>query len=91
MARIRQRVREVVGRRYDTSLEDMIGELNLVLRGWHRYHAAVASDRRRFLRLRHFVENRLRIFLRRKYNDATRGLRRVRGNRLAALGLYQFA
>lgn len=91
MTRIRQRVREVVGRRYDTSLEDMIGELNLVLRGWHRYHAAVASDRRRFLRLRHFVENRLRIFLRRKYNDATRGLRRVRGNRLAALGLYQFA
>jgi RNA-directed DNA polymerase len=66
MERIRQKVREVIGRRYTESLEDMIKELNLVLRGWHRYQATVRAERRRFLALRYFVENRLRIFLRRK-------------------------
>jgi len=91
MTRIRQRVRDVIGRRYSLSAEELIEELNPVLRGWHGYHAAVKLDRRRFLALRHFVENRLRIFLRRKYNDDTRGHRRVRGHRVAALGLYQFA
>ena len=91
MTRIRQKVRNVIGRRYNSSLEEIIEELNPVLRGWHGYHAAVEPIRRRFLALKHFVENRLRIFLRRKYNDATRGIRRIRGNRLAALGLYQFA
>jgi group II intron reverse transcriptase/maturase len=91
MGRIRQKVKDVIGRRYNSSLEEIIRELNPVLRGWHRYHAAVRPVRKRFLALRYFIWNRLRIFLRRKYNDPTQGVWRLRGNRLARLGLYQFA
>jgi RNA-directed DNA polymerase len=91
MQRIQQKVKTVIGRKYGTSLKDVIAELNPVLRGWHKYHAAVRPVRKRFLNLQYFVANRLRIFLKRKYNDATQGMRRVRGPRLAALGLYQLA
>lgn len=91
MGRIRQKVRDVIGRRYNSSLEEIIGDLNPVLRGWHRYHAAVRPIRKRFMALWYFVWNRMRIFLRRKYNDPTQGMWRLRGNRLARLGLYQVA
>lgn len=83
--------RSRIGGRYSLSLEEIVQELNPVLRGWHNYHAAIEPERRRFLKLQQFVENRLRIFLRRKYNDDTRGNRRLRGHRLATLGLFQFA
>ena len=69
----------------------MIAELNPVLRGWHNYHKAVDPTPRRFRSLDRFVWDRLRIFLRRKHNDDTRGHRRLRGGLLTSLGLYQFA
>jgi hypothetical protein len=79
-----------IGRRYNMSLEEMIEELNPVLRGWHNYHKAVDPNPRRILKLNGYVWDRLRIFLRRKYNDDTRSCRRLRGGLLASLGLYQF-
>jgi RNA-directed DNA polymerase len=91
MQRIRGRVADLIGRRYDADLEETIQELNPVLRGWHNYHAAVESEKLRFRKLKRYVENRLRIFLRRKYNDDAMGYRRLQGNLLAKLGLYQFA
>lgn len=91
MKRIREKVRTKVGRRYSRSLEEMIAELNPVLRGWHNYHKAVDPTPRRFRSLDRFVWDRLRIFLRRKHNDDTRGHRRLRGGLLTSLGLYQFA
>jgi RNA-directed DNA polymerase len=91
MQRIRQKVREVIGRHYNRSLEEVIAELNPVLRGWHRYHTVVVPNRLRFLKLGFFVWNRLRIFLKRKYNDGTQGVRRLCGPRLATLGLYRLA
>jgi group II intron reverse transcriptase/maturase len=91
MKRIREKVRTKIGRRYSKSLEEMIDELNPVLRGWHNYHKAVDPYPRRLLNLNRYVRDRLRIFLRRKYNDDTRSYRRLRGGLLASLGLYQFA
>lgn len=91
MTRIREKVRKKIGRRYSKSLEEMIEELNPVLRGWHNYHKAVDPCRPRILRLNGYVWDRLRIFLRRKYNDDTRSCRRLRGGLVASLGLYQFA
>ena len=91
MQRIRQKVRDVIGRQYLHSIEEIIQGLNPVLRGWHNYHRAVKPYKRRFLALQHFVHERLRIFLRRKYNDPRKGNVRLRGQRLATLGLYQFA
>ena len=91
LRRIREKVRTKIGRHYSKSLEEMIAELNPVLRGWHNYHKAVDPYPRRILNLNRYVWDRLRIFLRRKYNDDTRGCRRLRGGLLASLGLYQFA
>lgn len=90
MERIREKVRQTVGRRYDASLEEQIGDLNRVLRGWHGYHAAMRPEKKRLAKLRNYVENQLRIFMKRKYSDRTGGYARLRGHRLAALGLYQF-
>jgi len=91
LARIKQRIRQVVGRRYGTSLEHMIADLNPVLRGWHRYHTTIRPVRDRLRKLNLFVRERLRIFLKRKHGDQTRGYGRVSGNLLARLGLFQFA
>jgi group II intron reverse transcriptase/maturase len=87
--RIKQRVKEVIGRRYGTALEELIREMNPVLRGWNNYQTAVQPERKRSLKLNSFVRERFRIFLKRKYNDQSRGARRVHGNVLVRLGLFQ--
>jgi len=91
MQRIRQKVRDVIGRRYSKELVEMIKELNPKLRGWANYHIRSRGDRKRMRKLNGFIRERLRIFLKRKYSDETRGTRRLHGNLLARLGLYQFA
>ncbi len=91
MERIREKVRKLVGRRYSMSLEEMIEELNPVLRGWDNYHKAADAHRKRIVRLNGFVRDRLRIFWKRKHNAETRGLGRLSGKVLVRLGLYQFA
>jgi RNA-directed DNA polymerase len=90
MKRIKERIKKVIGRRYSLSLEEMIKELNPVLRGWDNYQRKAMSARKRVLRLNGFVRDRLRIFLKRKYSDQSRGTRRVHNNLLVRLGLYQF-
>jgi len=90
MERIRQRIRELIGRRYNSPLEEMIGDLNPVIRGWNNYHTASRPDAKRFRQLNAFVRDRLRIFLRRKYSDQSRGNWRVHNNLLVRLGLHQF-
>jgi len=90
MARIKQKVRETIGRRYGTSLEEVIADLNPMIRGWNAYHQPTVSDRQRLLSLNRFVYERLRIFLKRKYSDQSRGGRRLLGNLPVQLGLCQF-
>lgn len=90
LERARQRIREVIGRRYSLSLEEMIAELNPVIRGWNNYHNVRGTERKPRLKLNVFVRERLRIFLKRKYNDASRGAKRVLGNLPVRLGLCQF-
>jgi RNA-directed DNA polymerase len=90
MERVKQRIRDLIGRRYSTTLEDLIAELNPVLRGWNAYHASVCPERKRLRKLNTFIRERFRIFLKRKYSDPTRGSRRVQGNLLVRLGLFQF-
>lgn len=90
MKRIKERVKEVIGRRFSLTLEDLIAELNPVLRGWDNYHRRAKAARKRIRKLNGFIRERLRIFLKRKYSDQSRGTRRVRGNLPVQLGLYQF-
>jgi group II intron reverse transcriptase/maturase len=90
--RIKDRIREVIGRRYYMSLEAMIEEMNPVIRGWNTYHMRVglAVITKRITRLNGFIRERVRIFLKRKYGNRSRGCRRVHDNLLVRLGLYQF-
>jgi hypothetical protein len=90
IGRIKQRIREVAGRRYSLSLEELIGELIPVIRGWNNYHKATRPVLKRLRKLNGFVRERLRIFLKRKYSDQSRGTRRVHNNLPVRLGLYQF-
>ncbi len=90
VSRIKHRVREVIGRRYSKALEDMITLLNPVLRGWDNYHKIRGTAPKRRHRLNAFVRERLRIFLKRKYSDQSRGNKRVPSNLPVRLGLYQF-
>jgi len=90
VARIKQRIREVVGRRYGLSLEVMINNLTPVIRGWNNYHKATRPVLKRLRKLNAFVRERIRIFLKRKYSDQSKGTRRVHNNLAVRLGLYQF-
>jgi group II intron reverse transcriptase/maturase len=90
MKRIKQRIGEVIGRKYSLSLEEMITLLNPVIRGWNNYHTRIRPERKRFFQLNQFVWNRLRIFLKRKYDDPTRGTRRASSELFERLGLAQF-
>ncbi len=88
--RIRQRIREVIGRRYSLSLETLISELTPVIRGWNNYHKKTRPIVKRLIKLNAFVRERIRIFLKRKYSDHSKGTRRVQGNLIVRLGLSQF-
>jgi len=90
MKRIKERVRKVIGRRYSLSLEELIEELNPVLRGWDHYQRKAMSVRKRVRKLNGFIRERIRIFLKRKHSDQSRGTRRVHDNLPVRLGLYQF-
>ncbi len=90
LQRVRDRIKEVISRRYGTNLEEIVQDLNPVIRGWNNYHTAIPPVRQRLLKLNRFVRERLRIFLKRKYSDETRGCRRVSGEMIARLGLCQF-
>ncbi len=67
--RIRQRIREVIGRRSSLSLETLISELTPVIRGWNNYHKKTRPIVKRLIKLNAFVRERIRIFLKRKYSD----------------------
>jgi group II intron reverse transcriptase/maturase len=71
--RIKQKVRDVIGRRYGRTLAEMITWLNPVLRGWSNYHRRAGAERRHLRKLNGFVRERLRIFLKRKHSNPTRG------------------
>jgi RNA-directed DNA polymerase len=90
MKGIKGKINKVIGRRYSLSLEEMIDELNPILRGWDNYHRRAKCARKRVRKLNGFVRDRLRIFLKRKYSDQSRGTRRVNGGLVVRLGLYQF-
>ena len=90
MKRIKQRVRQVIGKRYQLSLEELVEESNPVIRGWDNYHKQARSARKRIRKLNGFIRERIRIFLKRKYSDQSRGTRRVHDNLPVRLGLYQF-
>ena len=87
---VRRKIKETFGRKYGKSLEEIVVKLNPVIRGWNNYHTTIRPVRERLLKLNYYVLERVRIFLKRKYSDETRGYRRVPGEMLVRLGLCQF-
>ena len=87
---LREKTRTKIGRRYYLSLQELIREINPILRGWFNYFK-VAHSERHFYRLDRFVMNRLRIFVKRKHNDPCRGIGRVSCELLDHLGLFRLA
>lgn len=92
MKRIKQKLKAVIGRRYFLTLEEIIKELNPVIRGWNNYQtrSSKRAEAKRFNTLNKFVYERMRIFLKRKYEDKSRGNKRVSGNLPVKRGLLQF-
>jgi RNA-directed DNA polymerase len=88
--RVKQKLRDTIGNRFGLKLEEIIKELNPIIRGWNNYHTRIRAEQKRFLRLNHYVNERMRIFLKRKYSDRSRAGWRVAGNLPAKLGLAQF-
>ena len=72
------------------SLQEVIAEINPILRGWHNYFKR-SNGEPIFRCLDRFVLNRLRIFMKRKFSDESRGSRRLAGDRLDRLGLYRLS
>jgi RNA-directed DNA polymerase len=90
MDALREKIRTKIGRRYYLSLQELIRELNPILRGWRTYFK-VGNSERHFSRLDRFVMNRLRIFVKRKHNDPNRGIRNVSADLFDRLGLFRLA
>jgi group II intron reverse transcriptase/maturase len=91
--RIKQKIRELIGRRFSLSLEEIVSELNPVIRGWNNYHqyrTGITPEVKRFRRLNRFVRERIRIFLKRKYSDRSRGWWRVPVGLYEHIGLVRF-
>jgi group II intron reverse transcriptase/maturase len=90
MQSLREKIRRKIGRRFHLSLQELIREINPILRGWHQYFR-VGNGERHFYRLDWFVMNRLRIFVKRKHNNPCRGVRDVSVDHFDHLGLYRLA
>jgi group II intron reverse transcriptase/maturase len=88
--RIKEKIRLKIGRRYGLTLEELMQEINPVIRGWNNYQARMRPERSRFTKLNDFLYDQIRIFLKRKYSDQSRGYRRVLGNLPVQLGCAQF-
>ncbi len=87
---LKEKIRTKIGRRYYLSLQEVIREINPILRGWHNYFK-VGHGEKIFRRLDRFVMNRLRIFVKRKRSLPGRGVRNVSGELYDRLGLYRLA
>jgi group II intron reverse transcriptase/maturase len=87
---LKKKIRAAIGRRYSLSLKEVVAEINPILRGWHTYFKR-SNGESIFRCLDRFLLNRLRIFVKRKFNDESRGSRRLAGDRLDRLGLYRLS
>jgi len=88
MNRIRQKIREEVGRDYYRSLKEKIEYLNPILRGWANYFSWLNSGEH-FHKIERYVMQRLNRWNRRKQQRVRRRYQKVTGKELYGLGLYR--
>jgi len=90
VASFKEKIHSTIGRRFSLSLQEIIREINPILRGWYNYFK-VGNSEPHFRRLDRFVLNRLRIFMKRKHSDPCRGRWRIADDLLDRLGLFRLA
>ncbi len=90
VASLKEKIRSTIGRRFSLSLQEVIREINPILRGWHNYFQ-VGNSEPHFRRLDRFVINRLRIFVKRKHSDPSRSHWRLTDDLVDRLGLFRLA
>jgi RNA-directed DNA polymerase len=88
MNRLRQKIREEVGRDYSRSLQEKIAYLNPILRGWANYFRWLNSGEH-FHKIGRFVLQRLNRWNRRKQGRVRRRYHKMTGRELYGLGLYR--
>lgn len=87
---LKEKLQQRIGRHYSLSLKEVVDAITPILRGWHNYFRQCNGEPV-FRALDRFVLSRLRIFVKRKHSDESRGTRRLAGDRLDRLGLYRLA
>ncbi len=88
MHKIRQKIREELGRDYYRSLRGKIEYLNPILRGWANYFSWLNSGEH-FHKIGRYVMQRLNRWNRRKQQRVRRRYRKVTGREFYEFGLYR--
>lgn len=87
MNKIREKIREEIGRDYDKSLKTKIEYLNPILRGWSNYFCWMNSGEH-FHKIGRYSIQRLNGWNRRKQKRVRRSYRRLSGKDLQGMGLF---
>ncbi|HAA89045.1 MAG TPA: group II intron reverse transcriptase/maturase [Peptococcaceae bacterium] len=93
MQAVRDKIKAIIGGReaLNRGLEEVITELNSILRGWGNYFA-MANSARKFAAVDRYVYEKLCLFLGKKHGKAGRGWReRWRHVNFYAMGLYRLS
>jgi RNA-directed DNA polymerase len=75
VSRLREKIRHLTCSGYKKKLVEVIGEVNVILRGWRNYFC-YGYPRKAFRDLNHFVRCRLRIFLRNRSQRRSKPFRK---------------
>jgi RNA-directed DNA polymerase len=87
--RIKGRIRQILRPSNQAPWEEVVAELNPVLRGWAQYFA-YGTRLRAYRAVDHYVWERVRHFLRRRHKVPSRGTRRFSGDVVfGELGVYR--
>ena len=89
VTRIKGRIRQILRPSNQVPWEQVVAELNLVLRGWAQYFA-YGTRLRAYRAVDHYVWERVRHFLRRRHKVPSRGTKRFSADVVfGELGVYQ--
>ena len=86
---IREKVRKITNPHRPVKVDEIVRELNPVIRGWVNYFK-IANSSKKFGKIRLYVANRVRKFMRRRRNKSGYGYKKYSDDYLyGRLGLYR--
>lgn len=86
---IREKIRKITNPRRSVKVQEVVKELNPIIRGWVNYFR-IANSSKKFGKIRLYAANKVRKFIRRRQNRSGYGYRNYPDNYLyKRLGLYR--